>query len=1020
MWYLSKLAIRNRAVTLLLTLLLIGASVWATFQLKMELLPAFDLPMMTVITVYPDASPEMVLDEVTVPVEGLISEQWKDRGLRHIYSTSAEQISVIFVDFEYGTGMDKVQASIREGIPGLNLPASVVGLPLVSPQVQENPHVLPINLDLMPLAVFSLSGNVPPDELRHIAETLVVPELESVDGVLLAEIEGGQNEQVIIAPDPAKLVEYGISMYQIAGLISLSPEYASLQDLAELTFGGPLVLEDIAEISVGPAPRTVITRENGVPNATISITKAREANTVDVARALMAKADEIRAELGEDMALGPVFNQGTYIERSINQLLQMAIIGGVLATIVVFFFLRAFRVSLVTAASIPVSVLIGFLGMKFSGVTINLFTLSAMAIAVGRLIDNSIVVSEVVYRRLQQGQDFREAVVRGAKEVATPITASTLATVAIFVPLLFVGGIVGELFLPFALTITYALLASLFIALIMIPAFSSHFVSRREVENEAKSARGDAWYQKAYVPSLKWALGHRAITLVITGALFLGSLGLLPIIGTSFMPSTSEKMLVMDIELPPGTSLSTTSVLASRIEELLKDVDQIELFATTVGSSSSLSGAVGTAMGAGDNTARILAKLTPDSDMDQERANLERLMSDNEIEGVSVSDMMGSSGMAQGMGSSQVEVTVSGDDLNTLSLAASMLYERLIEMKGLSSVESDATLMVPRLVIKQDPEKLAELGLTEEQTRQLEMELLFLRAGNSLPGVRSYVDGEPYGVYIGGLAAALYASPDPETLARGLTVGWPQTFSLQSIADIRLAPAQTHIGRVDQKRSINLSGIITEKNVGAVNRAVEKEIDEILSKPGMEDIEISTGGIAEEMQETFSSMGRAILGAIFIALLILVLTMRSVLNPVIVMVSLPLASIGAFLALLITGNTLGVSGLMGMLMLVGIVLTNAIVLIALVEQLRKGGMRVNDAIVEAGRTRLRPILMTALTTMIAMAPLAWGVGEGTIIAAELAVVVIGGLFSSTLLTLLVIPVIYSLIDNVRRRSARAS
>jgi HAE1 family hydrophobic/amphiphilic exporter-1 len=802
--------------------------------------------------------------------------------------------------------------------------------------------------------------------------------------------------------------EFGISMSQIVGL--LSPKYSSLSEIENTTTGNDgIVLKDIAGVSKGPAPGTAITRTDGKPSLTVTVMKKDEANTVDVANAVVAKAEEIKGSLGSGVELAPMFDQSDFIEGSINELRDKALIGGVLAIVIVFLFLLAVRASLVTAISIPLSLLVGFLLMRAFGITINLLTLSAMSIAVGRLIDDSIVMVEVIYRRLQRGEAFKEAAINGSKEVASPITSATLATVAIFLPLMFVGGIVGELFIPFALTITFVMLASLLVALMVVPALSNFLVS-----GKAKVKVGESWYVKLYTPALKWALGHRAFTLIIAIVLFIGSLGLLPVIGTSFMSGMSEKTLTVEIQMPPGTDISVTSATAAQVEALLKGNKGIKNYDTTVGASAtSLMGAMSTASGGGDNTATIDVYLDPEADMEKEAETL-RLACKGIAGGAGIAVSTSESSSGGGMGFSGLEVSIQGENQEALANTTTQLFAELQGVKGLANLESELTMVVPKLDIKIDPVKVAALGLTPEQQQQLGQEFYLLMMGGTLPNNVADIGNESYPIFIKGVANRL---GNEITVAKTLRVGWPQAITLDKVADVVLTDVPTHISRTDLALSATISGAITEKNVGAVNLAVQEKIDALPAHPG---VEVKMAGAAEEMASTFSRMGIGIIFAIIIAFLVVALMMRSIINPLIIMVSLPLASIGALLGLLISGNTLGASGMMGVLMLVGIVLTNAIVLIALVEQLRKGGMSTYDALIQGGQTRLRPILMTALTTIFAMIPLALGVSSGTLLAAEMAVVVVGGLFSSTLLTLVVIPVLYSLVEGLRHRKAKAT
>jgi len=1029
MWYLTKLSMKSRVLTILLAALLAGVSIWATLQLKMEMIPDIEFPYTLVVTVYPDAIPDEVEKEVTIPIEQVLWDKWDGNGLKHLYSTSADQISVVFAEFDFGTDMEAVGLSLEEGLSPdkLTLPQEVRDLPAIDRRVAENPQVVELNTSMMPLVAFSLTGDIPSQQLGVIADEQVIPALEAVEGIAQAEVEGGEKEQVLITLNPEEMNASGIPMSMVFYALSTVPEYGSLSELesTQVGFGGE-VLSDIAETALGPAPGTRTSRVNGETAVIVVVMKDQDANTVDVANAVVQKAEELNQTLGDSMELKAVFDTSEFIEESISELARMALIGAALAVIIVFIFLAAFRASLVTAMSIPFSIIIGFLGMYFSGITINMLTLSAMAIAVGRLIDNSIVVSEVVYRRMKKGEGFMDASINGSREIAGPITASTLATVAIFIPLMFVGGIVGQLFVPFALTITFALLASLLVALMVVPAFSKWFISGRG--KDTKVSTGDSWYQRLYIPSLKWALGHRILTLVIVGVLFLGSGALLPIIGTSFLPSMGQKMLVVEIELPSGTESETTGDAATMIESLLADNEAVDLYFTSIGTTTtSVHAAMSVAFGGGDNTAEIQIMLKDNANEEKELEDLEQA-----IEGLMLQDLIlqdyttvlsGGEAMGDEMGfGSGLELSVSGESRDDVSIATGLLLERLHEIDDIDNLETDLSNVIPALDIELDSGELAARGLVEQE---ISRELMLLKMGAQVEGVSVDLNGDSYDIYVKDIVGQLGFENDPaQALARAneLRVGGLQSVPLGSVSVVGLPERPTHAGRIDMKLAATIAGEITAKNVGSVNRQVDDAIDAVedeIAALGIEGVEIKAGGVAEEMGDSFSKMGLAILIAIVIAYLILVVSMRSILNPLIIMVSLPLASIGALLGLLVTGNTLGMSGMMGVLMLVGIVLTNAIVLIALVEQLRKEGVNTYDALIDGGRTRLRPILMTALTTMFAMLPLAVGIGgSGGLIAGELAVVVIGGLFSSTLLTLLVIPVIYSLVDGLRQRVRR--
>lgn len=1000
MTWLTRMALKKRWLTFLVIALITGASVWGMMTIKMELIPDIEFPVTTVITVYPQAKPGEVMEEVTIPIENVIAEV---EGVTEIVSTSSDGYSFVYAMFDYRSDMSKVNEELKEKIAALEFPEEILAVPSQMPQMETNPTLYPIDVNIMPLVICSLTGDIPTDELLAIAETRVMPRLREIDGVLDVSVSGGSTEQVLVNLDPEKINSLGLSVGEIAGALGAG-QFGSLTDLENtIVRMDGTKLQDVAEVGLGWPSGTSLSRTNGNTSVSISVMKLAEENTVLVANDVTDELEAISPSLGEGIELVNVFDQSTFIEDSISELTKNALIGFALAVVIVFLFLMAFRASMVTAVSIPMSILIGMLVMRLTGMTINMLTLSAIAIAVGRVIDNSIVVIEVIYRRIQQGQEFREAAIDGVREIVVPISSSTLATVVIFLPLAFVGGIVGEMFIPFAYTVTFALIASLLVALTVIPAMSNFPVSKKK-----RAESTDAWYQRMYVSMLKWSLGHRALNLVITSVLFLGSFALVPLIGTTFMPSMGEKQLSISIEMPRGSDLKETEGVILFAEAALAGNEMVTGYQSSAGSSGSLMGGIAGAMGGGASTASITVMLDPAADEEQIAEEL-RLIYEPVTQSkdvrirVSAGDSMGGAMMGGG-----VDITIRGDDYPSIVQAAGILFTELQDIEGVADLQLGIADNEAKLDIIPDPMKMMAAGLTEEQMQQVTREFYLIMMGADINRVT--VEGTEYGVNLLGVSQSLTNAE----MASALHVGFPAMYTLEDVAVVELGERLTTIPRTDQKLSASITGSITLQDVGAVNRSIQQRVDSIDLAEG---IEVSIGGTQEMMQESFSDMMKAILIAVVLAYLVIAVTFRSFLNPIIIMVSLPLASIGAMLGLFFTGHPLGISAMMGILMLVGIVLTNAIVLISLVEQLRGQGMNMREALIEAGKTRMRPILMTALTTMIAMLPLAFGLGEGTLIAAELAVVVIGGLFSSTLLTLLVIPVIYSLFKGRQRVKA---
>ncbi len=997
MSWLTIIALKKRWLTFLVIIAVTGVSIWSTLLLQMEMIPNIELPMTSIITVYPQEKPETVMNAVTVKIESAVSGI--DR-LDQLISTASEGSTFTFAVFEYGTNMAEVNDTIRQNLDELALPAEVRNLPSTVPQLSENPRLFAIDINAMPVVIVSLTGDMLPAKLEEIANTEIIPEIDSIEGVYHVGLDGGSNKMALVNLDVGRMNDAGIAMSQVAAVLS-SDQYQSMSDLENLTISPGASLDDIADIKLGLPSGTTVSRTNGQTSVTITVTKESEANTVKVANAVIEKLEELKPDLQNGVQLVTVLDQSEYIENSIGDLVRNAVIGFVLAVIVVFVFLMAFRASMVTAISIPLSLLIGFLAMRFLGITINLLTLSAMAIAVGRVIDNSIVVLEVIYRRMQHGEQFTDAAINGVREVAAPITSSTIATVVIFIPIAFIGGLIGEMFMPFALTMTAALIASLIVALMVIPPMSNFKVTRHKEETDRIT-----WYHKLYLPVLKWALNHKGATITIAAVLFFGSFSLAPIIGTAFIPQMSEKMVAVTIELPKEADLAEVEEAAVTIEQAIKNSVDARVFLTSAGGSGSLSGSFSSMTGGGRNTAGITVYLGAEADQDQTAADLRQSL-EGLVAGSTVSVSSGNA-MSSAMMGSGLDISIRGENYEDIASVSRSLFTEIQDIEGLAELDLALSNTEPKLNITPDMAKVMSSGLDLSSVAQMNQEFVMMSMGSTVSSVT--LDGEVYEVYLNGIVPRLN---NVET-AEGLLIGYPDSVKLGDIADVSIGSQQTNIQRVNEKLAASITGIITDENVGRVNMAVQQKINALLLPEG---VEVTMGGVMEMMKESFSGMFIAIIVAVVLAYSVIAITFRSLMKPLIIMISLPLASIGAMVGLLIAGQPLGVSSLMGILMLVGIVLTNAIVLIDLVEKLRKDGMNTYDALVESGRTRMRPILMTALTTMIAMLPIALGLGEGTVLSAELAIVVIGGLFSSTLLTLLVIPVIYAITNRDRKAEA---
>lgn len=1037
MSFLTGLALRRRSVTILIIFIVLGGGVLTYRSLPVELFPEIEFPLITVSTFYPSANPDAVVRDVTSPIENAISGI---DGLEEIQSTSFENQSLILINFKFGTDMAEAERTVASNLNGIPFPIGV-----------EEPVVGRFNPDTFPVLQLSILGDREIPELQRIVESLVIPAITGVDGVFRTELTGDVQRQVLVTVDSDRLSGLGISMFQVAralrennvtfpaGAITQDGQtfpvrttnvYTSLEELRGLVIGltsaspptggsGPgqqtVLLSDVAEVALGASSATSISRTNGRPSLGIAVLKEPEANTVDVTSGVLESLAALD-ELPTDIKIITITNDGPEIKAQLDSLLQEALLGFFFAMAVVFAFLvtmkptllsgvlLTMRPTLVIGLSIPLSILAGILLMGFQGMTLNLMTLGGLAISVGRVVDDSIVVLENVYRHIQRGENRFQAALEATKEVAPAITASTLTTIAVFVPLGFIQGLVGSFFLPFALTVSFALVGSLLVALTVVPVLGALVLRPGDLPSDApmsspgRAAAGvmeqerETWMQRAYAPVLLLALRHKAATIVTASVLTVGSLGLIWLIPITLFPSGGERFLAIEVALPPGTSVDRTFAEVSQIEVVmarLVDEGAVEHYQSTVGSSANPFAA-----GAGNgssNSANIVIRLSEDAPVDM----AETLRS--ELGGVS-GRTIAVTEIGGGPPQSGLEVRVTGNDYAAISAVAIQLAADFGEIDGVVNVKNDVSEARDEIVVTVNPRESAALGLT---VTDVAVQVNQLLAGQ--PVTRIELEGDLTTVILRGRAEDVDSIVKIKSL---VVVGLGGSANLSEVADVEFKKGPVSISRSDGRRSASITGSITAEDTQAIGVKVQDIIDSTVLPPG---IEVTAGGIFQQIAEGFRDVFLAMGIGVILVYLVMVASLGSLRNPFVIIMSLPLAFIGALAALAITGRTLGLPAAMGMLLLIGIVVTNAIVLISFVEQLRERGMNIHDALVQGGLVRLRPILMTAFTTSFALLPMATFVGaEGGIIGAELATVVIGGLISSTFLTLIVVPVVYTL------------
>ena len=777
--------------------------------------------------------------------------------------------------------------------------------------------------------------------------------------------------------------------------------------LASQTQPGTVVtIGDVAKVELVTEPQTSLTRMDGEEALSISITANQDADIVAISHAVGDAIAELEDEV-PGLSLTIVFDQAPFIEESIQHLAIEGLLGLLFAIVVILVFLLSLRSTIVTAISIPLSVLVTFIGLNLGGHSLNMLTLGALTIAIGRVVDDSIVVIENIKRHLSYGEEKVHAILTAVREVAGAITSSTLTTVAVFLPIALVGGMVGELFAPFALTVTIAMLSSLLVALTIVPVLSYWFLRAPKNVTDVEAVRLAAeekehksWLQRGYKPILRGTQKHPIITIISSVLLLVITVSLVPLLKVDFLGNTGQNMIMVTQTFPAGSDLDTVSDGARDVEDALLDIDGVEDVMLMAGSSGGGSGDFSAMLGGGGGTATFIVNTDAKADQsalqDTVRDRLAKLDGPGEVSLADAASMGGFGG--------SVDVLVTGTNDEDLARAAEAVYAALEDTPNTTEVSSDLAPAQPITQITVDRTVALEHGFTEIQLLGMVGSIL---SPQSIGKVT--IDNEEYRIF-------LDATPPPATIAELQDLQIPTATGmvpLTELASVKKVTVATSVTRQDGDLVATISLTPAEGELGAVTTEVQERLDGLDLPTGTT---ATLGGLAETQQESFQQLGLAMLIAIAIVFLLLVATFRSLAQPLILLVSIPFAATGAIVLLLITGKPLGISALIGMLMLIGIVVTNAIVLIDLVNQYRKQGQSVRDAVFNGARQRLRPILMTALATIFALIPMALGVtGSSGFISQDLAIVVIGGLISSTLLTLVLVPVLYLLFEDGRER-----
>jgi HAE1 family hydrophobic/amphiphilic exporter-1 len=1025
MFRLAHLSLGNRALIALITIFASVFGVITMSSLKQELIPSIEFPRITVITSMPGASPEVVDKQVSRPLETALNGV---EGLESTSSTSRNGVSQISLVFTYGSNLDRARNQIDRAISNAKrtLPDDV------------QPQAIAGSISDFPIVFLAVSSDKPLSELNTDLQRLSVPKLQKLDGVRGADVTGGANRHILIQPNAASMAAGGASIQSVrnaltnngdlvpAGTIEEKGQSLSLQigspvdsvaAVKSLPLSGPkagTTIGSVADVSIKDDARTSITRTNGLETLAISVTKKPEGDTVAISHAVKDLLPQLEAELGSNAKFTPVFDQAPFIEKSIKDLTTEGLLGLGFAVAVILLFLMSVRSTLVTAVSIPLSLLITFIGLSGTGYSLNILTLGALTIAIGRVVDDSIVVIENIKRHLSYGEAKLTAILTSIREVAGAITASTLTTVAVFLPIAFVGELAGELFRPFALTVTIALLSSLLVSLTIVPVLAFWFLkssangageaprSAREVQAQAHEAEQRSLLQRGYLPVLNKTQKHPGLTLIAAVLVLGGTAAMSPLLATDLLGRSGENSMTVKQELPAGTSLEDTSTAARKVEDVLLGIDGIRDVQVTSGNAQAGFTAL-TSSGASNSSFTVVT---------EEKANQGKLQDTvrSELAAAGTAGKISVGSQQGGFGtSSTVDITLKAASSEDLRKASDSMVKALTGVPGSSEVTTNLAASQPVVQVKVDRAKAVAAGLTEEQVAGvLASTISPVPAGT----VRIDTDDFPVQIGEGKRFTSIAAVRDiPLPTASGAV-------PLSRIAAVEQVDVPLSITSSNGQRTAQVSVTPSGSNLGAVSAEVQQRLKAVDLPAG---VSAEIGGATTQQAESFRQLGLALLAAIAIVYVIMVATFKSLVQPLILLVSVPFAATGAVALLLVTRVPLGLPSLIGMLMLVGIVVTNAIVLIDLINQYRNPrggnpGMSVADAITHGARQRLRPILMTALATVFALTPMALGMtGGGGFISQPLAIVVIGGLVSSTALTLVLVPVLYRLVEGRKEK-----
>lgn len=1015
----SDFSIKRPVFTTVIMFLVIILGAVSFIKIPVTLIPELNPPIGVVVTTYPGASPTEVSEKVTKPLETSLSTL---PGIKTLQSTSQEGANFILLQFDWSTNIEDIQSDIMQRIDQTPVPDE-----------SQKPRFLKFDPSQFPVIQLSLRAPENGGDVRVIAEQLE-KELRRTDGVASVNVSGALVEEVQILLDQQKLEEKGLAQSDIVQLIQANnvsfpgdpietddgkqlttrivSTLTTVEDIKNLTVtvnpldGKNVTVADVADVSLREQETSTETRANEEPAVLMSVLQESGANTADVSTSFKQSLEDLlQKDEFKGVEADILFDQGDYVKLAIGNIGSSLAFGGLFAMLVLFVFLRGIKSPIIIGIAIPYSVIVTFVLMYFADFALNIMTLGALALGIGMLVDNAIVVIENIERHLGMGKDSKTAASEGTKEVAGAIIASTLTTVAVFVPVIFITGLIGQIFTEFALTISFSLIASLVVALTVIPMLASRMLKKPRGNSEAKRRRSKSYNN--FERSIKWALGHRIIVIIITTVMLgVATFGLFQV-GTEFLPATDEGFVSVNIELENGASVSATKDVVEKIEETLKKEKDVDVYVSLVGGTQQ-----GQSQGTSEsNRAEIYVKLIPLDKRDRSVFEFVDEVQPTVLKKVGDdAEVRFNLQTAAGSTPNSLSFTVTDTDNQRLEKAVSDINNSLRKFDSITELTNDLEDTIDEVQMTVNKEAATDYGLAPAQIAQT---VNSVTRGAFATQIISEND-DVYGVYV--KYDEKYRSSIEQLKKLKLRTPSGQFIELQEVAAVEIAEGPVSIRRVNQANSVNFTmKYESSYSLGEMSDQVDEAIEK-LNLP--EEVDITFGGDRELFENAINDMLLAVILAVILVYIVMAAQFESFKYPFVIMFSVPLMIIGVALGLLVTQTPISITAVIGLLVLVGIVVNNGIMLVEFINQRKQEGYTSYEAIVSSTRDRVRPILMTTLTTILGLLPLAVGIGEGTEINQPMGIVVIGGLISSTLLTLYVIPVIYSLFDRETRKSAR--